>query len=445
MAPFLHDDDRRCNGRIQPAYQIPTKTGRGAANHMDPGLLLKTYASITEPDCAEDISVALEWKLLLPLLARGAEDPQPEDGRPIVEARDEEHDERGCLEQAYESVAQTVRKTGERAVTMHSLLKDGLAEKDFWDSSWVVKKANSAEPLDEERSLREYVWVAVEICSPKMRFKDPETPARVLTVLEALNSDHRLAANCTCEVHIHLGRMDGRPWSLSTLKRLAALLWVAEPTLRSIRNPKSPNYHNIYTWGFPMRQQSRLAARVGGPAMTTTPLPGILDSRAIDAIQRQTAIPAQELNALVEIWKTTTHLELGQLLSGPEKKYRRLGFNFSAFGEEDERAQRNPRTMEFRIMEGSVNADLVLGWLSICGTIAEAAVTESDNRFAAALAVSLRQSDERQRAEEASDSEKETFGGRRGRDFRELMQALGVAEQHYRHFEEKIKREHCPL
>ncbi|KAK3311078.1 uncharacterized protein B0T15DRAFT_520319 [Chaetomium strumarium] len=443
MAPFLHDDDRRYNGRTQSLRQISIKPGRGAAaSHIDPGLLLKPHSATAETDCAENISVALEWKLLLPLLAPRQKDPRPDDGRPIVELRDDDGDARGYLEQASESIAQTVRRAGERAVTMHSLVNDGLAEKDFWDSSWVVKKANSVEPLDEEKAFREYIWVGVEICSPKMRFKDPDTQARILKVLAALNSGHRLAANCTCEVHVHLGRMDGRPWSLSTLKRLAALLWVAEPTLRSIRNPQSPNYHNIYTWGFPMRQQSRLAGRVGSRATTATQLASISDLQAIDAVQRQTTVPAQELNALVEIWKTSSHLELGQLLSGPEKMYRRLGFNFSAFGEEDERARRNPRTMEFRIMEGSISADLVAGWLSICGSIAETAVTVSDDRFTSALAVSLRHSDKRRRADEASDSEKETPSSRRGRDFRELMQALGVTEQHYRHFEEKIKREH---
>jgi hypothetical protein len=445
MAPVLHDDDRRFNGRVQSLHQISTKASRRAASYMDPVLLLKAHNAMAEIDCAENISVALEWKLLLPLLAPGQKDPRPDDGRPIVEVRAEDADKGDYLEHAFESIAQTVRRAGETAVTMHSLAKDGLAEKDFWDSSWVVKKANSVEPLAEEKSCREYIWVGVEICSPKLRLKGPDTEARILKVLAALNLGHRLAANCTCEVHVHLGRMDGRPWSLSTLKRLAALLWVAEPTLRSIRNPQSPNYQNIYTWGFPLRQRSRLAGLVGNRA-TTVHLPSISDLQVIDALQRQKTIPTQELHALVEIWNTTSHLELGQLLSGPDTKYRRLGFNFSAFGEEDERARRNPRTMEFRIMEGSINADLVSAWLRICGNIAETAVTASDGRFSSALAVSLRQSDKRRRAEEASGSVKETLSSiRRGRDFRELMEALGVPEQHYRHFEEKIKREHRRL
>ncbi|AEO65541.1 1ea4aa62-0928-4c64-80f3-3fe67cb5cd55 [Thermothielavioides terrestris] len=436
MAPFIHDDEQKF---FLPTREAQRTGGHGAENRADPDMLLGTDSRAAMLDRAEDISVALEWKLLLPLLARGVKDPRPSDRRQVLEAQDE-NDVQACMEQAYGSIAQAIRKAGETAVTMHSLLKDNLEEKDFWASGWVVKKANSAEPLEEEKSFSGYVWVPVEICSPKMRFQDPETQARMQRVMDVLNSSHRLAANCTCEVHIHLGRMDGRPWSLPTLKRLGTLLWLAEPTLRSIRDPRSPNFHNVYTWGFAMRRHSRLARRVGELATLPSDEQGTIpETHVLDALQGPMAVPAEERMALIEIWKTASHLELGQLLSGPAKKTRRLGFNFSAFGEEDERARRNPRTVEFRMMDGSVRADLILGWLAICGSIAQSAVSTSDGRFAAAIRTSLRQ-----RIDEATIRDtRETVGHRRGREFRELMQALGVAAEHYRGLEEKVTREHC--
>jgi hypothetical protein len=436
MAPFILDDDR----------QSTETTATAPANHPNrpdaetADLSSEKGASQTAAaDRAEDISVALEWKLLFPLLAPGAEDPRPADGRRLVQAR-RGHDEQGRLELAHECVAQTIRQAGEEAVTMHALLREGVEEKEFWGSGWVVKKANSAVPLDEEKALGGYIWVPVEICSPKMRFQDPQTRARMHRVLDALNSSHRLAANCSCEVHIHLGRMDGRAWSLSTLQRLGSLLWAGEATLRSIRDPNSPNFDNTYTWGFAMRQRSRLAKRLEDRMPVSSEPEAIPDRQIMDAIQGQTAVSAEEVAAFVEIWKTTSHLELGQLLSGPEKMYRRLGFNFSAFGEEDERARRNPRTMEFRMMDGSVDTGLVLGWLAICGTIAETAVTRSDNRFATALDVLLKRSSGGHGSRNGSPEE--APGDRRGREFRELMHALGVVEQHYGGFEDKIIREH---
>jgi hypothetical protein len=443
MAPFI--DDR----------QIAQLTTSGPANpgHADtkttyfPSQMGSPMAELEAVDRAEDISVALEWKLLLPLLAPGAKDPRPDDDRPVPEASCD--DEVACLEQAHECVARAIKEAGEEAVTMHSLLMEGVEEKEFWSSSWVVKKANSAVPMEEEKSLKGYTWVPVEICSPKMRLQDAQTRLRMQKVLDALHSKHRLAANCSCEVHIHLGRMDGRAWSLSTLKRLGSLLWVAEPTLRSIRDPNSPNSNNLYTWGFAMRQRSRLARQMleeeADHAVTVLNEPRVItDEQITTAIRGPSTVPAKEVNAFVRIWRAASHLELGQLLSGPEKMYRRLGFNFSAFGEEDDRAKRNPRTIEFRMMDGSVETRLILGWLAICGTIAETAVTASDHRFGAALGLLLQksESDERQLREGLTVGEDETLGEQRGREFRELMQALGIEARHYRGFEDKIRREH---
>ena len=398
-----------------------------------------------DADSAEGVSVGLEWKLLFPLLARRVDDPQPDDRRCVVEAQCED-DEQTCLVQAHECVAKTIRECGEKAVTAHTLSKEGTEEKDFWNSTWIVKKANSAEPMAKEKLFKGYVWVPVEICSPKLRIKDAGTRDRVEGVLNALNSSYRLAANCSCEVHIHLGRMDDRSWSLPTLKRLGSLLWLAEPTLRSIRDPNSANFDNTYTWGFAMRQHSRLAKMPRGlsaqprSVRMANPVIEIPDELAVAVNPRHTAALAKEVDALSEIQKAASHLELGRLLSGSEKKYRRLGFNFSAFGEEDERARRNPRTMEFRFMEGSVSTELILSWLTICGAIIEMSVVSSDNSFAAILGPLMVQRAESRHT--TASGFNEMRGARRARQFRELMKALGVSEANYRGFEEKIKREY---
>jgi len=44
--------------------------------------------------------------------------------------------------------------------------------------------------------------------------------------------------------------------------------------------------------------------------------------------------------AVLTIWRAASPLELGRLLSGPQRQLRRLGLNFSAFGEEDKRARK---------------------------------------------------------------------------------------------------------
>jgi Putative amidoligase enzyme. len=404
-----------------------------------------------DEDSPDEISVAIEWKLLYPLLARGAEDPRPTDSRPIMKAHavHPEKEFEALRAQAYSCVAETIRDCGEHAVMAHTI-PQGYLERDYWESSWIVKKANSAMPLDEENALVGYIWVPVEICSPRVRFKAPETRSRLQRVLEALISRHRLAANASCEIHIHIGRMDGHTWSLWTLKRLGTLVWVAEPTLRRIRDPASPNFRNIFTWGFPLRDKSRLANAISSlshirTSKTHDPLLGIPDQQVVDSFRSLHRTPglARELEAVSRIWKTTSHLELGQLLSGPEEMYRRLGFNFSAFGQEDDRARRNPRTVEFRFMEGSVCTNLILSWLTICCRIVEIALSRQDNGFYSGIRLSLQHLAEIEHLEMTKwfHSVQLVQGAVFSNQFKDLMKEFGVPHTEYEAFAKKIEQD----
>ncbi|KAK4174174.1 hypothetical protein QBC36DRAFT_45630 [Triangularia setosa] len=394
-------------------------------------------------DRSEDVSLAVELKYLYPLLKPGCSDPEPDDPRPVQPALYPD-DKPASQQQVMAFLTQTIKETGESAITKVEIEKGGQKESEFWASTWIVKKAGSPEPLDREKRLEGYSWASVEICSPKMLANDGQTRSRVQSILKALMSKHRLVINGSCDTHCHLGRIDDRPYSLSTLKRLAAILWVSEPTLRSTRDPKSPNYDNVYSWGFELVKHSRLAKSLEGSE-------GLLTRRAVDreahdipdrqivrAVCGQKTVSAKDLTALREIWSKTSHEELGKLLSGDARMHRRLGFNFSAFGLEDERARTNPRTIEFRFMEGSTDIDMVLGWLTISATIVEVAASKSDRRFEAALSRMLQKSLEGEREAVVG---RETRGDRLGRDFAQLMDDLGVSHDISRGFVEKITRE----
>ncbi|KAK1754156.1 hypothetical protein QBC47DRAFT_403543 [Echria macrotheca] len=393
-------------------------------------------SELSEDDHAKNLAVAVELKFLLPLLFDGNSDPEEEDQRPPqrISAR-LRYEEDAYREQAYKAIESTIQQAGFSATTIQAILAENRMENQFWDSSWIVKKANSAEPGPDEKEIssNRYVWVSVEISSPKMPACDPNTYHNIKRVLNALNGKHRLRANYTCEVHIHLGRIDGQPFSLPTLKRLGSFLWAAEPILRSIRNPKSPNYTNIYTWGSELRTFSRLAQKIS-EATTQFDWQAAEDIKNAKIQEILGQVTPQDGQAMREIWQTETHQELGQLLSGPEKKYRRLGFNFSAFGLEDDRAQRSPRTIEFRIMEGTVQHDLILNWLSICTRIGKVAL-QSDSRFLSILSRLLRGLD-------SAGKNYEETPGCQGRMFRELMQDLGVPAAEFERLEMKVTSEH---
>lgn len=354
-----------------------------------------THAPPEDP--SDTLAAAIEVKFLLPVLKFGAEDNGfPNDRRPIVAARQDETDDYGGLiRRTHESVASTIwvhaaTMVQQRSVTLHDIEAAGRLERDYWDTHWIVKKANSALPTAvEENRGNNYAWIPVEICSPKQRWNNrygvENNPFPSITaVLRALTTRHRVTVNYTCDVHVHVGRADGKPLSLETLKRLATILWLSEDAIRSIRDPSSPNYLNVFTWGAEMTKYSRLAKlmnrrvrqyQLAQPKYTPS------DDFLFESLQDHTP-------AIRAIWHASSHLKLGRLLSGATPQYRRLGFNFSSLGKEDERARCGPQTIEFRVLEGTLDEDIISTWLAICWSLVEvsgegacAAAGGTDGRF----------------------------------------------------------------
>lgn len=340
-------------------------------------------------DAVEDIAVAIELKFLVPLLPFAADrcSHQGADAHGVV-APACSAEEAALTSQAYELVAESIRLVaGQRSVTLPEILRGGRQERDFWASLWIVKKANSVTPRDDDGTHPGFHWVPVEICSPKLHWKDPCVRNAIGAVLRSLDTRHGIVVNYTCDVHVHVGRMDGCEFNLGTLQRLATILWLAEDVLRGVRNPLSPNFHNVYTWGAEIRQHSRLAESLNrGCAMKSHDSSADSDP-GIGAVR----LEAGEYHAINSIWAVRSHLELGRMLSGSTRQYRRLGFNFSSLGEEDDRARHGPKTVEFRILEGTLCDDIVLPWTSICCALVETAVGGPKDQFRHVVTCLLRE------------------------------------------------------
>lgn len=281
-----------------------------------------------------------------------------------------------------------------------------------------------------------HVWTPVEVCSPVLHWSarkrdghDSENGAlRVLrTVLETINSGQcgAVLGNHSTETHVHFGRLDGRFLSISTMKRLATLAWLSEPILRGVKDPKSPNVDHVYTWSSPLRSYSRLGMALGiregtravsdggcghGPGdeelLATGDIEDFTDfvagvSSALIAAKRTTTglnvhengdgdgdgLKATHLldnfnrRALKMIWRAGNHQELGKMLSGSERKYRRLGFNFHSLVQEEQEvgSKTSPRTIEFRFLEGFVDTQVVLAWVKLCGEMVALAAGQVEN------------------------------------------------------------------
>jgi hypothetical protein len=412
-------------------------------------------------DTAGDISIAVEVKFLLPLyplrpaVSPGASGTAPttqpdkpstgdttEADRASIEIVDDDQDDVLLGAHGHTLIAHTIsRVASQPAVTMQDIRRNGSQERDFWATHWIVKRANSAKGESDATRFPGQKLVAVELCSPKLRWKprpqravtntgkptnkrsghrqgpstDSEAHAHanggsslddtIGSVLQAVRCHHTVVSNYTCDVHVHVGRADGRPLALESLQRLATMLWLAEDILRSIRNPASPNYRNVYTWGAEIRKYSRLAAVVAGDAtracsslIITPPSRPDTDPIPVSGSSSYSSLPdlsstassnllpasvmqllqSDDSHAIQTIQATTSHRQLGWLLSGETRQFRRLGFNFSTLAAEDERAAASPKTVEFRVLEGTLRHEAVLGWTAVCGSLVETAVVGAD-------------------------------------------------------------------
>lgn len=218
-------------------------------------------------DKTRNLSIAVELKFLVPFLQNSGPRPAVQSCPPIEtcgfieSAKGVKADDNLRLwRHAFSNIAEAVRSVPKQyAYTSFDLEDLRLEEKCCWGTHWVVKKSNSAEPVRDDARRDDVLWVPTEVNSPKMAWSDPDTFATITAVMKAIERRYHIVSNYMCEVHVHVGRMDGQSLSTVTLKRLAMLLWVVEPVLRGVKDPASPNFRHVYTWSSAAREHSRLA------------------------------------------------------------------------------------------------------------------------------------------------------------------------------------------
>lgn len=368
----------------------------------------------------------MEIKSIVPLKPSKTNFPN-EEMRPFVPHRPKEslesmtESEKHIERSTHESIATALHSLpGIKATTLHQIQENRLERSDYWRTHWIVYKANSAVPEfvsykdgDDERPVineraaecNRYVWVPVELCSPKLCWKKKqEAAADIGSVCRTLQGGFNAVANHSTEVHVHIGRHDGRFYSLKSMKKLATVLWLAEPILRGLKDPNSRNFDHTFTWGFPWREHSRIAMALQGRLpegqtiedLATGPEDefdtflgrannarvtgegAVGGGNGIGEVDKLRFADEHRL-ALRAIWRASTQRELGRMLCGTEAKYRRLGFNFHALGGEDARARASPRTVEFRFLEGCIDEGVVAGWVHVCVALAKLAVDQVED------------------------------------------------------------------
>lgn len=360
-------------------------------------------------DTAKDITFAVELKFLLrqditQVFSKYGPVRTFIPHRPVELRESTTEPEARLQRDNWEAVARAIDALpGINAAASHELQAQ---RREFWQTHWMVYRANSACPPymtyfqdDPDRPVfdtkapdyKKFVWTPVEICSPILCWTDKKQILDSLAkVIDTVNKQFNVVANASTECHVHVGRSDGKFYSLKTLKKLATLLWLSEPILRALKDPASPNYNHHYTWSYSWRENSRIALALDRRLPDGRRIEDLYTGKASDfetfllnlneakltCCDESYNFVEEHRQALRAIWRAAEHCELGQMLRGPEQKLRRLGFNFYAL-EADAAGESIPRTIEFRFLEGFMDGKIVPAWVRLCGELIDIS-TEKD-------------------------------------------------------------------
>ncbi|KAI0549135.1 hypothetical protein F4679DRAFT_596112 [Xylaria curta] len=212
-----------------------------------------------------------------------------------------------------------------------------------------------------------YKWYPAEVTSSILDYDNPSTRETLKTACKALRDEFRIHKPATAVrtgLHIHIGQQAG--WTLLHLKKFATLWHLLESDLYKLH--RRDREQSI--WCSPMASESRLARCVFGwdgyarfQATTTGPL-----RRAYQA-QMEKYIPSinghpKLVEYFTNIWQYSTIEELDIAMRSSKRSQTCVRWRIVGEKLSDE-AGSWIQTLEFRLMQGTLDAEHIWKWAGI--------------------------------------------------------------------------------
>ncbi|KAI1145295.1 hypothetical protein F4825DRAFT_474274, partial [Nemania diffusa] len=215
---------------------------------------------------------------------------------------------------------------------------------------------------------RSYQWFSAEIRSSVLDYDNPNTHPTLRRVCSAIRNTmrvHKPMDMIECGLHVHIGQQAG--WTLLHLKKFATLWHLIEPSMYKLHR----KIRQQSTWCAPMAEESGLARHVflrdatcaTYAATTTGPTKAAYERQMMAYVPH---IDRPQLNEFfANIWQFSTIIDLNQAMrsgSVPETciRWRISGEKLSARS-----STGKTQTLEFRLMQGTFDADHVWKWASM--------------------------------------------------------------------------------
>jgi len=213
-----------------------------------------------------------------------------------------------------------------------------------------------------------YKWWGPEVISPVLDYDDPETLESLRKVCGTLRDRlrvHKPMAQVSFDVHVHIGQEHG--WTLLQMKKFATLWHLIENDLYTLHRRGQRDA----PWVGPLATESRLAYEViknehiERSVVATTPEP-MRSAYAIQMAHHMPRVARPDQRAFFHnIWQYARLTDLSEALALKERKGS-LCWYLTGRKLTPEPTTEYRQTMEFRMMQGTMDAQHIWRWASIC-------------------------------------------------------------------------------
>ncbi|KAI1410495.1 putative amidoligase enzyme-domain-containing protein [Hypoxylon sp. FL1857] len=297
-------------------------------------------------DSSGPLTFGIELEFLLPLLKKGASDPNPDEKRPPH------------IFVGYENIDRQILDTLEGAcdipfrLSSHDIFREPHDNVVLYDK-WRLTNDNSVR--FRKVRLEEYLWIGKEITSEVMRADEPAVYVKRITDVCHAILQARVHLNETTSVHVHVGRGE-ESFSLLTMKKFASLIFLVDEMLMKLHHPcRKDSFHCG-----PFSQTSVLGT-LGAPELME-------GSRQFNEAQKQQIhqfVPktSPSVKALQASGSIEELINLMCNVRQPEIYRGSVGFTrFLPAG----KTGGNTHTFEFRQMAGCLDPGPIIHWVRVC-------------------------------------------------------------------------------
>ncbi|KAI1086987.1 putative amidoligase enzyme-domain-containing protein [Rostrohypoxylon terebratum] len=317
-----------------------------------PAPVTKYEKIIESPDDSKgSLTFGIEIEFVVPILRSGVPDPFPSDRRPVFKYPD--------YSNASGLIFYELRKVCDIPFRLDT--NDSYYEphrKVVRYDTWRIVR----DPSVKYKGTRgEYSWAGREITSEVFKSDNPQHYTEQITKACRALRQLRVHLNQTTSLHVHVGLGD-EPFSLLTIKKVIALILVADAMLLGLHHPArldSPycklvsRCSSLGRWTSPLSQAQKESMRKPITASMARFIPDI------------TATTDQVLQ------ETESLEELARVMNDPDYYgYFRGTVSFARFLPEDGIGG-NTQTIEFRQMEGCLDPDHIIHWAKVCMAIVD--------------------------------------------------------------------------